>query len=667
MAGFSVDVGDAGTSYAQGVAAPSSAYSSPTATGLEGLGKLLSAFEPRKTSAPTQADKDKTTNAALAASLHALKGTTDDPTKLKNAVEGVVAKHTAAGNNFGDEEKAAVEAMIGVPFELATFDAQEQALEQGMQGLQENAGQYALAVKTLADQGNENPTDMDILAQATAYQQRMGAAGLLVAEAKALGAEAFMTQELPASMLLLDGLEKEFWSLYSVESGGGELEPQFLAQADAALLQVRGQLSQGTGVTDEMYKPVKARLDQLENILKITKSFDSDVLATTEADLQEHLTKVRLNTVNQLLDAGKTDQANMVMNLGPEYWATTAAQNYASVAKSLNELGGSKVDREPYSIPVNAEVMSTGPEQPSSGGVDTLPTFTDEAIEHSSSLEKGAVIANVTIAAAENASLTPESVKDDTGLEIFTTNATKTASILANNGSLMKTTTIDETLTPDFFSKMKILKRESPQVWGNLRDKWKEALLTQLNISATASSGTMADSYISVSALGELSYRFDKKKSGKDNLLSIPLNPKTAALVESYATTYYNGDMLSMFKDRGRKLDTFARNQEGVDSFLREGSRDLSKAMGIVRQTKYYSDKLKQLGVESKDLEASLINEAPDASKGKLGFDINNPMQIVWSDDTDTDELLFATLKDGQYFTGPDGNVYVKGEQRNGQ
>ena len=660
MAGFSVDVGDAGTSYAQGVAAPSSAYSSPTATGLEGLGKLLSAFEPRKTAAPTQADKDKTTNAALAASLHALKGTTDDPVKLKNAVEGVVAKHTAAGNNFGDDEKAAVEAMIGVPFEIATFDAQEQALEQGMQGLQENAGQYALAVKTLAEQGNENPTDMDILAQATAYQQRMGAAGLLVAEAKALGAEAFMTQELPASMLLLDGLEKEFWSLYSVESGGGELEPQFLAQADAALLQVRGQLAQGTGVTDEMFKPVKARLDQLENILKITKSFDSNVLATTEADLQEHLTKVRLNTVNQLLDAGKTDQANMVMNLGPEYWATTAAQNYSSVAKSLNELGGSKVDREPYSIPVNAEVMSTGPEQPSSGGVDTLPTFTGEAIEHSSSLEKGAVIANVTIAAAENASLTPESVKDDTGLEIFTTNATKTASILANNGSLMKTTTIDETLTPDFFSKMKILKTDSPSVHADLKAKWKEALLTQLNISATASSGTMADSYIAVSALGELSYRFDKKKSGEGNFLSIPLNPKTAALVESYATTYYNGDMLSMFKDRGRKLDTFSRNQEGVDSFLREGSRDLSKAMGIARQTKYYSDKLKQLGVESKDLEASLVNEVPDASKGKLGFDINNPMQIVWSDETDVDELLFNGLAVGQYFTNRNGDIEQK-------
>lgn len=660
MAGFSVDVGDAGTSYAQGVAAPSSAYSSPTATGLEGLGKLLSAFEPRKTAAPTQADKDKTTNAALAASLHALKGTTDDPVKLKNAVEGVVAKHTAAGNNFGDEEKAAVEAMIGVPFELATFDAQEQALEQGIQGLQENAGQYALAVKTLAEQGNENPTDMDILAQATAYQQRMGAAGLLVAEAKELGAEAFMTQELPASMLLLDGLEKEFWSLYSVESGGGELEPQFLAQADAALLQVRGQLTQGTGVTDEMFKPVKARLDQLENILKITKSFDSNVLATTEADLQEHLTKVRLNTVNQLLDAGKTDQANMVMNLGPEYWATTAAQNYSSVAKSLNELGGSKVDREPYSIPVNAEVMSTGPEQPSSGGVDTLPTFTDEAIEHSSSLEKGAVIANVTIAAAENASLTPESVKDDTGLEIFATNATKTASILANNGSLMKTTTIDETLTPDFFSKMKILKTDSPAVHADLKAKWKEALLTQLNISATASSGKMADSYIAVSALGELSYRFDKKKSGEGNLLSIPLNPKTAALVESYATTYYNGDMLSMFKDRGRKLDTFSRNQEGVDSFLREGSRDLSKAMGIARQTKYYSDKLKQLGVESKDLEASLVNEVPDASKDKLGFNINNPMQIVWSDETDVDELLFNGLAVGQYFTNRNGDIEQK-------
>ena len=661
MAGFSVDVGDAGASYAQGVAAPKSAYSSPTAAGLKGLGNLLSAFEPRKVSGPTQADKDKTTNAALAASLHALKGTTDDPVKLKKAVEGVVANHTAAGNNFGDDEKAAVEAMTGVPYDVATFDAQDQALEQGIQGLQENAGQYALAVKTLAEQGNENPTDMDILAQATAYQQRIGAAGLLVVEAQQLGAEAFMTQGLPAAKILLDGLEKEFWSMYNIEADGGELEPQFLAQAEGTLLQMRGMLSQGTGVTDEMYKPLKVRLDQLENILKITKSFDSKVLATTEADLQQSLTMVRLNTVDQLIDAGEIADANMVMNLGPEYWATTAATNFTEVALSLAELGSSKVHREPYSISVNADAMTTGPEQPSGDlSSDSLPTFTPEAIEHSSSLEKGAVIANLTVAAAENASLTPESVKDDTGIKIFATNATKTASILANNGSLMKTTTIDETLTPDFFSKMKILKRESPQVWGNLRDKWKEALLTQLNISATASSGTMADSYISVSALGELSYRFDKKKSGEGNLLSIALNPKTAALVESYATTYYNGDMLSMFKDRGRNLDTFARNQEGVDSFLREGSRDLSQAMGIARRTKYYSDKLKQLGFESKDLEASLINEVPKASKGKIGFDVNNPLQIVWSDETDVDELLFTSLTVGQYFTNRNGDIEQK-------
>ena len=661
MAGFSVDVGDAGASYAQGVAAPKSAYSSPTAAGLKGLGNLLSAFEPRKVSGPTQADKDKTTNAALAASLHALKGTTDDPVKLKKAVEGVVANHTAAGNNFGDDEKAAVEAMTGVPYDVATFDAQDQALEQGIQGLQENAGQYALAVKTLAEQGNENPTDMDILAQATAYQQRIGAAGLLVVEAQQLGAEAFMTQGLPAAKILLDGLEKEFWSMYNIEADGGELEPQFLAQAEGTLLQMRGMLSQGTGVTDEMYKPLKVRLDQLENILKITKSFDSKVLATTEADLQQSLTMVRLNTVDQLIDAGEIADANMVMNLGPEYWATTAATNFTEVALSLAELGGSKVHREPYSIPVNADAMTTGPEQPSGDlSSDSLPTFTPEAIEHSSSLEKGAVIANLTVAAAENASLTPESVKDDTGIKIFATNATKTASILANNGSLMKTSTIDETLTPAFFSKMAILKKESPDLHGDLKAKWKEALLAQLNISQTASSGKMADSYIALSALGELSYRFDKKKSGEGNLLSIALNPKTAALVESYATTYYNGDMLSMFKDRGRNLDTFARNQEGVDSFLREGSRDLSQAMGIARRTKYYSDKLKQLGFESKDLEASLINEVPKASKGKIGFDVNNPLQIVWSDETDVDELLFTSLTVGQYFTNRNGDIEQK-------
>ena len=115
-----------------------------------------------------------------------------------------------------------------------------------------------------------------------------------------------------------------------------------------------------------------------------------------------------------------------------------------------------------------------------------------------------------------------------------------------------------------------------------------------------------------------------------------------------------------MFKDRGRNLDTFARNQEGVDSFLREGSRDLSQAMGIARRTKYYSDKLKQLGFESKDLEASLINEVPKASKGKIGFDVNNPLQIVWSDETDVDELLFNSLTVGQYFTNRNGDIEQK-------
>lgn len=661
MAGFSVDVGDAGTSYAQGVAAPSSAYNSSTATGLEGLGKLLSAFEPRKTAAPTEADTKRKANVALAEQLHGLKGTTNDPVALGKAVDRVVAGHVAAGNTFGENEKAAVEVMTGVPYELATFDAEEQALQQGMAGLQANQGQYALAVKTLAGQGNENPTDMEILTTATAYQQRMAAAGLLVAEAKALGSESFVTQELPASMLVLDGLEKEFWSIYSIEAEGGEIRPEFLTQAKGQLLQMRSNLSQGIGVTDEMYKPIKTRLDQLENILKITGSFDSDVLTQTESDTQEVFTKIRLNTVNQLLDDGKVDEANMVMNLGPEYWATTAAANFEKVTKNLNDLGGKAVDRKPYSVPVTVDVMSTGPDGMVAPTIDdTAPTFTDDAIEHSRSLDKGAVIANVTIAAAENATLKPESVKDETGMEIFSTNSTKVASILANNGTLVKTSTIDETLTPSFFSKMKILKTENPTVHNSLKAKWKEALLSQLNVSATAASGKMADSYIAVSALGEVSYRFDKKVSGEGNFLSIPLNPKTAALVNSYATTYYNGDMISMFRDRGRKLDTFARNQEGVDSFLREGSRDLSKAMGIARQTKYYSDKLKQLGVESKDLEASLVDELPKPNRDKVGFDINNPMQIVWSDETDVDELLFNSLTVGQYFTNRNGDIEQK-------
>ena len=39
------------------------------------------------------------------------------------------------------------------------------------------------------------------------------------------------------------------------------------------------------------------------------------------------------------------------------------------------------------------------------------------------------------------------------------------------------------------------------------------------------------------------------------------------------------------------------------------------------------------------------------------------PYPIFWSDNTDTDEKMFANLDDGDYFIGPDGNTYVKGQQ----
>jgi hypothetical protein len=70
---------------------------------------------------------------------------------------------------------------------------------------------------------------------------------------------------------------------------------------------------------------------------------------------------------------------------------------------------------------------------------------------------------------------------------------------------------------------------------------------------------------------------------------------------------------------------------------------------------------MKNLGVDTTTIESLMVQPTVIGEPtGDLGTR-TNPFQIFWSDETDTDEKLFAGLDDGAYFTGPDGQVYVKG------
>jgi hypothetical protein len=133
-------------------------------------------------------------------------------------------------------------------------------------------------------------------------------------------------------------------------------------------------------------------------------------------------------------------------------------------------------------------------------------------------------------------------------------------------------------------------------------------------------------------------------------------------LVQTSASKYYNGDVTAMLADRGRRLTTFDRSQiENAGFKFNTAFQDYRKVQKNAKSLQFYVTQMKKLGVDTASIEQVLLRPVDAAEPvGDLGTR-TNPFQIFWSDDTDTDEKLFAGLDDGVYFTGPDGQVYVKG------
>jgi hypothetical protein len=108
MAGFAVDIGDAGAEYAQGVSAPSATSASAAAQGLSTLGRgvfgTMDAYDRAVRAAkPTEASINRKGFASFISGLDELKGVTD-PVAIRANVNSLVGQYEAQGFEIGQAE-----------------------------------------------------------------------------------------------------------------------------------------------------------------------------------------------------------------------------------------------------------------------------------------------------------------------------------------------------------------------------------------------------------------------------------------------------------------------------------------------------------------------------------------------------------------------------------
>lgn len=661
MAGFAVDIGDAGAEYAQGVSAPSATSASAAAQGLTTLGRgvfgTMDAYDRAVRAAkPTEASINRKGFATFISGLDELKGVTD-PVAIRANVNSLVGQYEAQGFQIGQAEADAVRRRTGIDLTTMIGDPAQAAFDANIKKLTDNPSYLYLAEQKLLETGQPY-TQQQILETALGSMQSAEASALYLTNAKITNRREYFEQFVPQANATLENIRGTAMAGLKVEIAGGDISPESITQLRTQFDIAKAQITKPASISGEDWQGVQAQLDTLDSLLTSLETYDERQLAKTKAEILEPISKVLMAQAKELT---ATDPILAQALLSDKVdWSTYVSQNYPELLKTIDNI---EVEDTVYTDLEVFEFAKPEPqEQPDGITVTPLPPVEElhdidevsKAEERSNTARKDAISFASTLrihpTEPQNMELPEHRTNFLAGVGQATVN-------IATSPELLKQSTMANVYSDDTYTKLAIIKRLDPEAHDLAVERLKDGLVSQFNIASTTASGSLQSSFFNISGLGELEYDLQRRTTEGFFRMGAEAFP----LVLGFAGKHYNGDVTAMVADRGRRLSTFERNQIENEGFkFNVAYQDYRKVQKVSQSLKFYTDQLKKLGMDTASIEAALIKpvDVPD-QEAKLGS-LQNPFQIVWSNDTDVDEKLFASLNVGQYFTNPEGDIEQK-------
>jgi len=661
MAGFAVDIGDAGAEYAQGVSAPSATSASAAAQGLSTLGRgifgTLDAYDRAVRAAkPTEASINRKGFASFISGLDELKGVTD-PVAIRANVNSLVGQYEAQGFEIGQAEADAVRRRTGIDLTTMIGDPAQAAFDANIKKLTDNPSYLYLAEQKLLETGQPY-TQQQILETALGSMQSAEASALYLTNAKITNRREYFEQFVPQANATLENIRGTAMAGLKVEIAGGDISPESITQLRTQFDIAKAQITKPASISGEDWQGVQAQLDTLDSLLTSLETYDERQLAKTKAEILEPISKVLMAQAKELT---ATDPILAQALLSDKVdWSAYVSQNYPDLLKTIDNI---EVEDTIYTDLEVFEFAKPEPqEQPDGETVTPLPPVEElhdidevsKAEERSNTARKDAIFFASTLrihpTEPQNMELPEHRTNFLAGVGQATVN-------IATSPELLKQSTMANVYSDDTYTKLAIIKRLDPEAHDLAVERLKDGLASQFNIAATTASGSLQSSFFNISGLGEIEYDIERRTMEG----AFRMGAEANALVLGFAGKHYNGDVTAMVADRGRRLSTFERSQIENEGFkFNVAYQDYRKVQKVSQNLKFYTDQLKKLGMDTASIEAALIKpvDVPD-QEAKLGS-LQNPFQIVWSEDTDVDEKLFASLKVGQYFINPEGDIEQK-------
>lgn len=658
MAGFAVDIGDEGAAYEKGVNMPSTASGAAAVAGISAIGKgvfgVLDSMDAAKRAAqPTEASISREAFASLSAALDGTKGAS--ALQKRNIVNTAIANYNSQGFEIGEAEARMIKQRTGIDVDFLNFDPQQAAINATIEKLGNNPA-YLYNARLKLEATKKPYTDNDILAEAMAEVQRTEAAALFVTNSKNIERAEFLTSYVPHATTVITSVRDTAIAGLEIEMAGGNITPETVVGLRRQFDIVKAQLTKPALIESEDWQVVQSQLDTLDGLLKSLESYDEDILAAAKSDVINANSEVLLKLARDGIDDPILSSALLSDKFDPTAYI---AENYTELREALKGLTAEDIKYTDLDEYMKPEVV-----QQEDGSVITpeveIETLHD--VEEIDAAENRGNVARkdaITFAVIERVNVVkPEKLDLPEHRDNFFAGIGQATVNISTSTKLFDQSTLMQLYNDDTYVRLKRVRQLDPEKADLAEARMIDGLKAQFNIASTAISGSMQSSYFKITGLGKIEYDLEKRVDTGQ----IRMDRAVLPLVKTAASKYYNGDVTAMLADRGRRIDTFDRSQiENAGFKFNTAFQDYRKVQKDAKKLEFYVTQMKKLGVDTANIEQVLIRPVDAAEPvGDLGTR-TNPFQIYWSDDTDTDEKLFAGLDDGVYFIGPDGQVYIKG------
>jgi hypothetical protein len=666
---YDVDIGDAGADYARGIAYPSTSELSVAAQGINAISKgvfgVLGSMQ--SSSKPSETSVNRELYKGFVSDIQLLRGQTG--LGLRSGVNAAISKWSAQGLKVNAEVSKYVKATTNIDLDYLNANPEQDQLNKIAAQLSENPAYYALGKDNLISSGNENPSDQQIIIEASRMIAEQEAAALVVSNANTLSSAEYAKQE-PFWINTLDRTRELGVKALAIELAGGNASAETIEKFRANVFLLEQNYIQPRGVSDEEFQGVRNRLDGLKEMVDFISGYDTRVLEKLKIDT---LNNVDLAIMNQMKAANldPTMQRAILGNLD-NLSEVLLAKKHNEVLKFLQDIPVDNINYENIEIPLEGIDKLTEITDDPNAVVSQNTLTTEDQLFAEVEIQKATELNNRTRGAKSVQSLIDYSLtfevlaldpkaleQDENARKLFLKGIGRTSLLMSKSSEFIDSqmfnpkTGLFSNKTFDLLEKIKIY---DPSGYELAVAQLKNVLQKQSQVFQTQTSGELQSSFFNMTALGEVEYDLERRLDTGQ----IRMDKRILPLLNNYATIHYNGNVTEMIADSGKRLSTFERSQLDTLGFkVRNAYQDYRQIETTSKMYKQYVKNMERLGMDTTMIEQTLIKGVDVKDAGSFGS-LQNPYPIQWSNETDTDEILFMSLDKGEHYLDINGDVRRK-------